>query len=222
MIRAIIYKEWLKVRWPVLIMVGVFVIFILKIALSVAYGMRIYEPNVFWNEVIMRGYQYYSDIKYIPVLTGIVIAAAQFLPEMSANRLKLTLHLPIKENTILLAMNSFGTGILLLVFFLGWFLLSILTSFYFPFQVLQSVWLTSLPWFIAGISFYWALAMIIVEPVWIRRIILIVFSYGFMDALFYGDSFNQYQNSWILFLLLGSAFSISILFSAHRFRKGVM
>ena len=222
MIQAIIYKEWLKLRWPVLIMTGIFILLIVKIALSVAYGMRFYEPNTFWNEVIMRGYQFYTDIKYVPVLAGIVIAAAQYFPEISANRLKLTLHLPLNENKILISMVSFGTIILLAIFLFSWSLLSVVASFYFPFQVLQSVWFTSLPWFMAGIIFYWALAMVVIEPVWIRRIIMMIISYGIIDALFYGDNFNQYQHSWFWFLLLGSAFSISILYSAQRFRKGVM
>ena len=107
MIQAIIYKEWLKLRWPVLIMTGIFILLIVKIALSVAYGMRFYEPNTFWNEVIMRGYQFYTDIKYVPVLAGIVIAAAQYFPEISANRLKLTLHLPLNENKILISIFMF-------------------------------------------------------------------------------------------------------------------
>jgi len=222
MVKALLFKEWLKVQWAVTIMLAVFILIDVKIALNVAYGIRFYEANVYWNEVIIRGYLFYADIMYVPLLAGIVIAFTQFFPEINESRLKLTLHLPVAENSIFLYMVLFGTIILSAIFIVAIIILSFISLYFFPVQVLNSMFLTSSIWFLAGLAGYWAAAAIFIEPIWLKRIILIIISFGFVDSYLQGSNFNQYQYSWYWFLLLSLCMSTALIYTGHRFRKGVM
>lgn len=222
MTKALLYKEWLKIRWAALIMLGISLLVIIKIALNIAYGIRFYEANAYWYEVIIRGFLFYEDLMYVPLLAGTVIGIAQYFPEMVDKRLKLTLHLPLPENFIFLYMVFIGTLALIVLFTISQAIVSMITINYFPVQVLRSVWLTTFTWYLGGFVGYWAAAMIFVEPVWLKRILLIMISYSLYSTLIYGKDINQYQYSWHWFLILSLTLSIASLYTGNRFRKGVM
>ncbi len=222
MFKAIIYKEWLKIRWCYIGM-AVFTLFVLLyIHLKLAHDMKFSEATSYWYYVIFRGLKFYLQIKYIPFLAGLVVALTQFIPEINMKRLKLSLHLPMRENTILVQMMSVGIVSLILLFALAILILSVITLNFFTVEILRSVLITTLPWFLAGLVAYFAVSMIILEPLWSRRILLILISYGFISCLFKSYWYNLYSNSLPIFIVLGLFFSTSILLSAHRFRKGVM
>lgn len=223
MFKAFIFKEWLKIRWACLAMLAVFVLMLINIVLNVAYNMRFSEPTSYWYNLMFNGRLFYSGVFiYVPALAGIVLALTQFIPEVSASRLKLTLHLPMKENSILLNMAAIGTTALALIYIFTYIFLSSITLIYFPVEMLWSVWLTSIPWFITGFTLYWATGMILIESSWIKRLFLIIISLCFAATLFYLRGYNLYEPSIHLFFLISLFFSISILVSAHRFRKGVV
>ena len=136
MLKALIYKEWLKIRWAALITLAVFLLVLVKMTLYMSYTIRIVGANSFWNDVFIRGLLYFDDLLYIPVVTGIVIAAFQFFPEITENRLKLTLHLPMRENSILMHMAIMGASVVLSITALSYLVLCIITVFYFPSLVL--------------------------------------------------------------------------------------
>lgn len=222
MFKAILYKEWLKIRWVYLAMIIVSLLLLLNILLNIAHDMKFVGANGYWSSVIFRGYQFYFSLRFIPVLIGLVIAFSQFMPEILTNRLKLTLHLPVKENKLLFQMILIGFFALLMLFFLILLILSIMTRIYFPVEILSSMIITSLPWFIAGFVSYFSISMILIEPTWAQRILLILIVYGFVDFFLKNPWYNSYIYSLPKFMLLAAFFSISIILSGNRFRKGVM
>ena len=123
MIRALFFKEWLKIRWAVLAMLGLFLLAVVIIALNLSYDLRVRNANGYWYNVIIRQMIFYNLLAYIPSLAGIVIGITQFYPELSARRLKLTLHLPLPENKILFTMISFGVSTILLLYVLVYVIL---------------------------------------------------------------------------------------------------
>lgn len=222
MFKAIIYKEWLKIRWSYIGMAAVTLFVLLYIHLKLSHDMKFSEATSYWYYVIFRGIKFYLQFKYIPFLAGLAVALTQFVPEINMKRLKLTLHLPMRENAILVQMMSVGVISLVILFIAAILILSVITLNFFPHEMLGSILLTTLPWFLAGLVAYFAVSMIILEPLWIRRILLILISFGFIDCLFKSYWYNLYVHSLPVFVLLGLFFSTSILLSAHRFRKGVM
>ncbi|MDR3668539.1 MAG: hypothetical protein P4L35_16985 [Ignavibacteriaceae bacterium] len=219
MYNALIYKEWLKIRWAFWGMTLLSLLILTYVLLNIAYGMESVGPKNFWGFVILMNYPFFTDIQYIPVLAGIVLAFAQFSPEMNSSRLKLTMHLPAKENTLLFQMISIGFFLLLGLFILISVLVGTISGFYFPKEVVSFVLNTSFSWSIGGLVAYFLSAAIIIEPVWSRRLVLIPFSLGFLD-LFISTGNPHYQLE-VFFLFSGLLTSVLILLPAYHFKRGI-
>lgn len=219
MYSALLYKEWLKIRWAFFGMALLSLLALTYIALNLAYYTEFMTAKGFWGNVILLGFPFFSDIKYIPLLSGIVIAVVQFSPEMNLSRLKLTLHLPVEENTLLLQMISLGFMLLVFLFAFITILLWIIVSIYFPAEVVSLVLNTSFPWLVVGLAAYFLTAAIILEPVWTRRLILIPFAMGFLDLFF--TSVNPHTQLTIFLIISGLLTSTLILFSGYHFKRGI-
>ncbi len=222
MFKAILFKEWIKIRVAFFGLLAISFLMLINILLNLSHEMKFVAPRMYWYNVVFRQLIFYSGLMYIPVVTGIVLALAQFIPEMTSNRLKLTLHLPVKENNVLLQMISIGFVATLSIFVVTLLLLTVIILVYFPTEVYRSVLITSAPWFLAGIAGYFSVAMLVTEPLWIKRILLIPIVYGFLEMFFYLFGYNAYEKSLPEFAVLSFLFGISILYSGYRFRKGVM
>ncbi len=221
MIKALFYKEWLKIRSATFILALIYIVIILKISLESSYQIRFLNANMYWYKIIILGNIFFSDLKFYPALMGLVIAFTQYMPEINASRLKLTLHLPLKENVILISMVGFGSLILLGLNILGLGLFSLITITIFPWEFLLNAWITLCPWLLAGFTMYWAAAAIFVEPIWLKRIFLIIFSVGYLSFYYYSEIYSQYEQSLLWFLIIALFFSIMILYTGQRFRRGV-
>ncbi len=222
MLKALIFKEWLKIRWAGLTMLAVFFLAAAKTALNMSYGIRILGANNFWGEIILKNIPFFNDYLYLPVLTGIVIGVAQFFPEITDNRLKLTLHLPLKENNILLYMTFLGAFAVLSISAISLFIMGLITITYFPAEMLNAMLQTSYPWVLAGLVGYFGTITVFVEPIWFKRIFFILIFISYIQALLEPNNLNYFQHAFPQFTIVTLFFSIAILFSGHRFRKGVL
>lgn len=221
MILSLFFKEWLKIKWTVFGIMFLFLITLGYIYIDTSYNFRNLEANNMWYNVITFGYLFYGDLfRFLPLAVGVVVALSQYLPEISSKRLRLTLHLPMQENFIILWMLFTGTCILIAIYLFSYLILTLISIAFFPFEILNSLFLTSMPWFLAGLVAYWAVAMIVIEPKWKTRIALIVVSLGFINFLFYSNTYNVYKNSVSFFFLFALIFALQIILSTHRFRKG--
>ncbi len=222
MIRALFFKEWLKIKWAFISMAGLILLILIKIGLNLSYYIRILEAKTYWYQVIIMGGIFFREFTYIPVLVGLVIGFSQFMPEINADRLKLTLHLPLKENAILLYMVLYGTGALFALFLGTYILLSLIIINFFPFEVVKAMWITMAPWMLAGFVTYWVTSMTFVERIWLKRGLIIVIGVLFIQTLLNNYAFEIYKNSLIYFFILSLLWSIGILYTGYRFKKGVM
>lgn len=221
MFTAIAYKEWLKIRWTFLAMILVCAGFTVNIVLDLSHMMKMERPMNVWAYVILMQYPFYSSLRYIPLLVGCAVAVAQFVPEVMQSRLKLSLHLPLRENRVLIWMVAYGGGIVGLLFLVEIAVLVGIALAYFPFEVMRSMVLTILPWFFAGIGGYLIAATVVVEPRWLRRVMIILLGYGFLEALVMLAAIEAYRPSLLLFAIAASCTIPGITLSGHRFRKGV-
>jgi len=219
MYSALLYKEWLKIRWAFFGMALLNLLALTYIALNLAYYTEFMTAKGFWGNVILLGFPFFSEIKYIPLLSGIVIAVVQFSPEMNLSRLKLTLHLPVEENTLLLQMISLGLMLLVFLFAVVTIILWVIVGIYFPVEVVSLVLNTLFPWLVVGFAAYFLTAAIILEPVWTRRLILIPFAMGFLDLFF--TSVNPHTQLTIFLIFSGLLTSTLILFSGYHFKRGI-
>ena len=85
MFKSIIYKEWIKTRWVVIISFLAVFITLIYIQLEVRHYIELMTAFANWLYIVQRKMLYYEIFKYFPLIIGAVISILQFVPEMSKN-----------------------------------------------------------------------------------------------------------------------------------------
>jgi len=221
MFKSIIYKEWIKTRWVVIISFLAVFITLIYIQLEVRHYIELMTAFANWLYIVQRKMLYYEIFKYFPLIIGAVISILQFVPEMSKNRMRLSYHLPISEKKLLLSMTFIGFSLLIvnLAIIVGG--LVGISYIYYPTEIVQSMLFTIFPWLLGGIAIYFLTSTIILEPSWKYRIILIIIAFAFLKLLFMEGGYNEYQFSIWKYVLIIVFFPLMVLFPGHRFRKGI-
>jgi hypothetical protein len=225
MIKSLLYKEWLKVRWSYIGLVLINLIVVINICVSLYNDFKFYKTNLIYDGVLSWGYIFYIDLMYIPLATGILLGVVQFFPEINSSRMKLTLHLPMKESKSLLAMQWYGLGLLSVLFLLDSVVISVLTLAYFPAKVLGSFFIVSVPWFLAGFTGYIFIAHIFTEPSWNRRILMTLIGVGFVN-LYYSNFTIMgliaiFSKSYFSFIIITFILTPIILISGYNYKRGI-
>ncbi|MCE4564429.1 hypothetical protein INQ51_08915 [Maribellus sp. CM-23] len=220
--KAMIYKEWLKIRWFTILYALLGMLAVGYLFLKVQHDTTFNQPNNYWNLILFKGLKFFSPLKFIPLAGGLLVAVAQYFPETVNKRIKLTFHLPFNENKVLLCMMGFGSCCLLAVYLILITLFSGIAAFYFPSNIILPALVSLIPWFLAGFSTYYLVALIVLEPVWKFRFLYLLVAATFIPLFFINGSTAAYQPVNITLAVLTVLLSISLLFSGYRFRKGEM
>ena len=175
-----------------------------------------------WNATLFQGYQFYSIFKYVPLVGGLTIAIAQYLPETVNKRLKLTFHLPLAENNGLLLMQAFGVGCLLISFLIFGGLFTGFSLIYFPIEIVADVVITILPWLLTGFAAYFMAALVVLEPNRVFRFFYSLVGGFFLTIYFASAGTAAYGPANSGLLVLTALLSLAFVFPAYRFRKGEM
>lgn len=224
--RSIFYKEWLKIRWAYLVLFLILVILHIVLWVNINYGFKLSGASSYWLSAIQGKFLFYKILMYFPVLAGFVIALAQYIPEIHHNRLRLTLRLPMNEAGIIFRMNFFGAAALLILSLVNLLLVMLIIPLYFPREVLASVMATSIPWMLGGWVAYFMTGIILIEPVWIRRLLLVPIALGFGNTFYlclasFDSNTYSYTRALPVFLLFTLISGSFVFYTAHRYQKGV-
>lgn len=218
--KAIFYKEWIKTRryFPAALIVSL--AFILYALLRLQRVINFKGVAHLWEILLSRDVVFIEILTYLPMITGLLLAIVQFVPEMQQKRLKLTLHLPYSQTRMLLWMLCAGLSGLFLMDLLNYAVLyAYLQSILAP-ELIQRILLTTLPWYICGITTYLLTAWICLEPTWKRRIINAFISCGIIRIFYLSDVPQAYDRFiWILLLFTAATLLLSQL-SVTRFKAG--
>ena len=220
MYKAILYKEWIKIKWVLVGFAAICLAVLVYIGLDSRHNIEMSGAIKTWLLIIQRKVLYYSLLKYIPLFAGIALAVAQFVPEMTKNRFRLSFHLPIDEKRMLLFMILIGLLTNMLVYILIIVGLMITGSAFYPQEIVLSSLITVTPWLLAGIAGYLAASMIVIESTWKNRIILSIISIAYFNLLFLENGYNEYRFSFWNYFIVVILFSITILLPGYRLRKG--
>ncbi len=220
MLASIMYKEWLKIRWTYLVtsIIGIFIV--LEIFLNLAQIIEFNKANSVWHYIIFQKYLFYSNFQFLPALIGLLVGIAQYFPEVQEKRLKLHLHLPLRENTLLLSMVAVGTVLLTILYLFLMIGLSLVTLYFFPREILFSEINTIIPWTVAGFAIYFSVAAAFVEISWSRRVIIAFVSFSFITILYYYLGYDSFNKAIPLFFLISLVLSLLIILSGFRFKRG--
>ncbi|MBN2780345.1 MAG: hypothetical protein JXR21_00085 [Candidatus Marinimicrobia bacterium] len=221
MLKAILYKEWIKLRWAVIVIAGLTVLSLAYSIGMINYYIEFQGAFTNWMYVIGKSLLLKNIVfvKVLPLITGLIFGLLQFVPEMTRNRMRLSYHLPINEKKLLLASVGFGYMFLLAEILFLFFGLWLVVSMSYPAEVIQKVLMSTLPWFLGGSAVYFLTAFIILEPSWIYRLIYGVVTYGLVELNFRASTYDQYVGLWV-FVLIVAVMPLTVLFAGHRFRRG--
>lgn len=217
-----VYKEWIKVRWMLLLYTLLALLAVGYIFVRVRYNFTFNEAGNFWYSVLFQGYNWFKYLMYLPLVGGLALAVSQYFPETVNKRIKLTFHLPVEENRSLLMMMQFGTLCLLASFLVVFLLFLGLSLVWFPKEIIWSAVVSVTPWFLGGFAAYYLGALIILEPVWLRRILYFLVAAAFVPFFVKNSVPGGYGPAILVLFLMTCLLSVSLLFSGYRFRKGEM
>ena len=221
MFKSILYKEWIKTRWFIfaylaLAMIGIGVIF-----LNIQHEFTFSGGKSIWNSILFRDHAYFSHIKFIPIIGGLILGIAQYFPETVDKRIKLLFHLPANENKLLMQILLYGSMLLTLCFAILLALFIGLSVIFFPHEIISDAIVTITPWFLAGYASYFLSGLIVLEPLWRYRVYYLIIFGAFLSLFFKTALIAAYSTFNTTLIIITITLSISLLFSGYRFRKGV-
>ncbi|MDO4703413.1 hypothetical protein [Tannerella sp.] len=221
MFSAIFYKEWIKTRRTVLLVFLLLVALLGYALVQMGQTLRVSGAVQAWSAVLLKDMSLVPAVtKWFPLLAGLLLGVAQFIPEMTDKRLKLTLHLPLREWRIIFATLLYGIAVLSVAFLLMYAGLYAGLSRHYAAEMLHAVTWQLLPYFEGGLACYLFTAWVCLEPVWRRRVAnALVASAGlylyFMDAP--SGAYITFLPCLTLILVAGLSFPF---YSAARFKDG--
>lgn len=221
MIQAILYKEWIKTRRAVLLAAALLAGYVAYAAIHTGQLFRVDGAVATWANMILKdAFPLPAALRWLPLLTGVLAGIAQFVPEMTNKRLKLTLHLPMPERRVLSVMLLYGAGTLVALYagtiLAAWGIL----ARYYPAEFLAGFLWRALPWFVAGVVGYLFAAWTCVEPAWTRRASNALVATGALAACYLDAPAGGYLPMLpYLALLTGAGFCLPF-YSAARFKEG--
>ena len=116
MLKAILYKEWIKLRWyallAVLVTTGVAAYCLLRMDRAVT----LRGAGHIWEVMVLKNAIFIDYLQFVPLLAGVLAALVQFMPEMQRKCLKLTLHLPCSQQRMVFTMLAAGVLVLVACF----------------------------------------------------------------------------------------------------------
>ncbi|MCF8380709.1 MAG: hypothetical protein K9H49_14140 [Bacteroidales bacterium] len=222
MYKSVFYKEWIKTKWFLILLSLIGLLAVGNIFLKVQHNITFNGANKYWYLILFQNQLYFKSLKFVPLLIGLTIALIQYIPEIMDKRIKLTFHLPINEDKILLIMLGYGTFGLVVSFGLIFSFFSIMSSHYFGKEIVDAAIISVLPWFLAGLAAYFLAALVILEAIWKYRALYFIAAASFLLLFFEGGIAGSYSPVNFKLIILTLLISISLIFSAYRFRKGEM
>lgn len=220
MIKAIFYKEWIKMRWFCLVAALFLAGFTAYALLRVQRVITFKGAAHIWEVMLEKEVVFINILQYLPVLLGVLLALVQFIPEMTHKRLKLTLHLPFPQRKMILLMMGVGLAALAVLSAVQAFVLWCYFHTLLAPELVSRILLTSLPWYLAGLALYPLAAWVCLEPTWRRRVADILVAVGVCRLFFLSETPQAYDGMlpWLLALLLCVLFFP--LLSVYRFKQG--
>jgi len=220
MLKAIFYKEWLKLRlfWclAVLIHIGLVTYILLAIRSTLlTAGVVETMATMIGRDVLMV-----NALMYLPLITGVALALCQWLPEMQIKRIRLTLHLPIDYTLSIGTMLLCSMACLCLLFGTDAAILALVEQAWLPRELVWRTFLTCLPWFIGGMLGYIVASWCIVEPQWRVRCINLLIGAPLVALCFLTAQPACYiaMLPWLMLVLVLTA--CLPFYSIYRFKLG--
>ena len=219
MIYSLLLKEWLKLRWYFITMIVVNFGICVRIFFDIREHIHSEHSEMVWYQAIHIHTVMYQDIRYLPLITGLVLALSQFIPEMLGRRMRIALHLPLGRNRMLFFCLLSGILLYLGVCLLDNGLIFLILRVYFPIEVANSSFATMAPWMIAGLIGYLGIVSVLLESHWPRRVFLFLVFSILVTMMFSGSGDGWFTPALPFLICLVPPALLSVFESGRRFQQ---
>jgi hypothetical protein len=218
MLGSILYKEYLKIRWPLLTLIMLNGLLNAVVFIDTRHLFMMDHAEMVWYRVMHLGQIHYDHLKYAPAVSGLLIAFFQYLPEMLGERLRLSLHLPVSPHRLIFSHIVVGLKAVGSVILLNLAALALGTAHYFPPEAVSVSLLTAVPWGLAGMAAYLGLTLVMLEPSFRLKLFNAAVAAGIVGIYLHPADPGGYR-PLLLYLLLPMLLMIpAVLLPAYHFR----
>ncbi|MDR1666394.1 MAG: hypothetical protein LBS03_01685 [Bacteroidales bacterium] len=220
MYTSLLYKEWIKSRRAIWLLLAVFAGVGAYLLLATAKQYQA-DATAYWEFIVQNSDIQTGRMKYLPLAAGILLAIVQLTPEMHNRRLKLTLHLPLDESKTLCTILGFGMTTLAVLFTVTVAALLAGLRVYLSPEMVFADFISLLPWMLGGMAAYLTAAWICLEPVWKQRILNLLPGTCWVSFFYTGALPGAYVPflPWLVALIVAGFFFP--FYSTARFKHGV-
>lgn len=221
MYSSIIFKEWLKTRRVFFIALAVALLVAVYVILSTNSLIKEHGIVSLWLMMLLKDVSLVDNVTYIPLAIGFSIGIAQMVPEVTQKRLKLTLHLPFPQLRLVAMMLATGLLELLIIYLLQISVILIYDTTILHAELVGRVFLTMLPWYLAGFIGYLFVTSVCLEGTWYMRVLLSLVGVAVLFVMFLQPNtmaaYNYMIITIIVFIGIITIFSFG---SIARFKEG--
>lgn len=206
MLKALIYKEFLKTKNIIFIFLIMLIMVIFKTYLD---AKNAFEYNDGVNVVLFIAQKHVFDFNYLDFICpifAILLAVYQFYKEVNDAKIRLHLHLPlsyIKLISFLIFSGIVFLGVIFILVTIGYYF--ILNHFYPP-QIFNAVLSKLIPIFLLSLLCYICVMISFLEPKMIRKFVYLIATYfifnTFMKLNNIAFFISEYANFYIIFIIL--------------------
>ncbi len=221
MFKTVLFKESIKLKRILKIVALLYAMVLVYVFINLDYSFRGTDGVKIWYAIIYKSFRFYEPLIYIAMLSGLILGIAQMAPEIGGHRLKLYLHLPASETALMMNMLAVGTLILLTLFFSVALATVILTSFYFPREIVFSMLKNLSNGFIAGFLIYIWTFVIYLEQNTKMRVVLAILLAGVMQMFLQSNMYDAYDFFRVKLLIIAFASVFTMPYILFRYKGGI-
>lgn len=220
MFKSILLKEWAKTGRCFLCMVAVVAAVVAWQMIDISKTVDFQGISSLWEDMLEHDSVLISMLQYLPPVAGLVLAVAQYVPEVQQKRLKLTLHLPYPQTRMMLVMYGYGMVLLCLVALCQTMALHIFMRHYLPGVLVSVIIQSTLPWHMAALMAYTWVAAVCLEPTWRMRLAYLCVAAALVGCCYLSPVAGAY-NRFVPLLAVWTVLSASVIMtSVGRFKEG--
>ena len=130
------------------------------------------------------------------------------------------MHLPVPEAKVILAMLLYGVSIIIGLNILIFTSLTIGYSFYYASEIIWAMVFRLLPFALGGLASYFAIAWIIIEPVWKHRILNSAIAVAAISMFAIDAKSGAFVCAFPFLITILLITTACVFFSASRFKDG--
>lgn len=221
MIKSLLYKEWIKTRFVVLLLCVGLAAFLSYDFLVLSKNVQLMGYSFLWEHAVGKNSIIVENLTLLPVICGILLSISQYVPESNRKCLKLTLHLPMPQHLTIAVTQAYGVAVLVVLFGVQALLVGLFLNHYLVADLVSRIVFSLMTWYCAGLCSYVWMSAVCLEPDWKMKVFEGVLMCALLSIYYMSSAAMAYRYAVIpLFVVTVLLASVLIHYSVRRFKDG--